>query len=126
MSSTTLMLVAAGGAIGSALRYLIGLWTVRQFGATFPWHTLVVNIAGAFLLGVIVALTAGRGMAGVQWRLFLGVGMMGGFTTFSALSLESMELLANGAFASGALNILGSGVAGVAAVVAGLALGRAI
>jgi fluoride exporter len=121
-----LALAATGGAIGASLRWWLGGLMAERFGATFPWHTLVVNVSGAFLLGVLMALSAERGIVGPNWRLFIGVGILGGYTTFSTLSYESVKLLEQGLVVQGLGNIFGSGVAGLVAVVAGLALGRVL
>lgn len=82
--AVSFLLVALGGAIGSVLRYAISLATVAQFGATFPWGTLAVNILGSGAIGVAAAL----GVQG-EMRLLLVTGLLGGFTTFSAFSLET-------------------------------------
>jgi CrcB protein len=87
---------------------------------------LVVNVSGAFALGVLMALSLERGAPGPGWRLFLGVGVLGGYTTFSTLSYESMRLVEQGFVLQGVGNMFGSGLAGLVAVVAGLALGRVI
>jgi CrcB protein len=115
-----------GAGIGGGLRYALGGWIAERWGASFPWHTLVINVSGAFLLGLLMALTADQGPAPSSMRLFLGVGVLGGFTTFSTLSYESVALLERGLVAQGAANMFGSGVLGIAAAMAGLALGRVV
>jgi fluoride exporter len=84
--------VMFGGAIGAGARYGVGLWSARVFGSGFPWGTLVVNLMGALAMGLLI----GRGASG-DWRLFAGVGVLGGFTTFSAFGLESWSMIARGA-----------------------------
>lgn len=84
MSLTGVLCVALGGALGSVARHLLTLASLAQFGAGFPWGTLAINIAGSALIGV----AAGLGVGG-EWRLFLVTGVLGGFTTFSAFSLET-------------------------------------
>jgi fluoride exporter len=84
--------VMFGGAIGAGARYAVGLWSARVFGSGFPWGTLVVNLMGAIAMGLLI----GRGASG-DWRLFAGVGVLGGFTTFSAFGLESWSMIARGA-----------------------------
>ncbi|HEY3318482.1 MAG TPA: fluoride efflux transporter CrcB [Coriobacteriia bacterium] len=121
-----LAVVAAGGAIGAGMRWWLGGLMAERLGAYFPWHTLVVNISGAFLLGVLMALSAERGILSQEWRLFAGVGVLGGYTTFSTLAYESMRLLEQGLWTQGLGNMFGSGLAGLVAVVAGLALGRVL
>ncbi|GAM99232.1 protein crcB homolog [alpha proteobacterium U9-1i] len=84
-----LLLVALGGALGSAARYGVGLAAARWLGAGFPWGTLVVNIAGGLAMGLLAA----RTQEGEALRLLIGVGVLGGFTTFSAFSLETVRLM---------------------------------
>jgi len=118
------LLVAAGGAIGAAARYVVGLMITSRTGPGFPWHTLLINVTGAFLIGVLFALPLGGTPSAAAWRLFLATGILGGFTTFSALSFESVDLIARGQALSGLANIFGSGVAGLLAAWAGLTVGR--
>ncbi|HSQ21518.1 MAG TPA: fluoride efflux transporter CrcB [Coriobacteriia bacterium] len=118
--------VMLGAALGGGARYVLGGWMVERWGASFPWHTLVINVGGAFLLGLLMALSAERGLMTPQVRLFLGVGLLGGFTTFSTLSYESIALVERGLIVQGAANMLGSAALGLVAVVAGLLVGRAI
>jgi fluoride exporter len=84
------LLVALGGAVGSVARYGVGLAAARWFGLAFPWGTLAVNLAGSLAIGVLAARV---GPADESTRLLLGVGLLGGFTTFSAFSLETVRLL---------------------------------
>jgi CrcB protein len=85
----TLLLVAAGGATGAVLRYLLGAQALRNFGSGWPYGTLAANVIGGLMMGVLAGTLALRGGADQEkWRLLLGVGLLGGFTTFSAYSLE--------------------------------------
>ncbi|MBR0654212.1 CrcB family protein [Plastoroseomonas arctica] len=84
MTLTGVLCVALGGALGSVARYLLTLASIAQFGVAFPWGTLAINVLGSALIGVV----AGLGIGG-EWRLFLVTGVLGGFTTFSAFSLET-------------------------------------
>ena len=118
--------VVIGAGIGGGLRYVIGGWIAERWGASFPWHTLAINVSGAFLLGLLMALSAEREIGSTSMQLFLGVGVLGGFTTFSTLSYESVSLIERGLLVQGAANMFGSGVLGIAAAMAGLALGRAV
>jgi len=120
------MQVVVGAGIGGGLRYALGGWLAGKWGTAFPWHTLVVNVAGAFLLGLLMALSVERELVPAQVRLFLGVGILGGFTTFSTLSYESLALIEQGFVAQGAANMFGSGILGLAAAILGLAVGRAV
>jgi fluoride exporter len=118
------LFVAAGGAIGAALRYGIGIQITARAGEGFPWHTLVINVVGAFLIGVLLALPwVGMG-SGAPWRLFLVTGILGGFTTFSTLSYESIELISHGRVFAGLANMFGSGALGLGAAWLGLMTGR--
>ncbi|MGP4687009.1 fluoride efflux transporter CrcB [Agrobacterium pusense] len=119
-----IVLVAAGGAIGSVFRYLVGVWSVRLAGVNFPWGTLTVNVVGSFLIGLLVELVARRLNASMEMRLFLVTGVLGGFTTFSSFSLDAVSLFERGALGLSAVYVLGSLSVSIAAVFAGLALGR--
>jgi CrcB protein len=116
--------VVAGAGIGGGLRYILSEWIAERWGASFPWGTFVVNISGAFLLGLVMALSVERSLIPPAWRLFLGVGILGGYTTFSTLSYESIALMQRGLVMQGALNMFGSALAGLAAVFAGILVGR--
>ncbi len=119
-----IVLVAAGGAIGSVFRYLVGVWSVRLAGVNFPWGTLTVNVVGSFLIGLLVELVARRLNASMEMRLFLVTGVLGGFTTFSSFSLDAVSLFERGALGLSAVYVLASLLVSIAAVFAGLALGR--
>ena len=122
----SLLIVALGGALGAAARYTFGGWVAGRTGDGFPWGTMVVNVSGAFLIGLVLALSLDRAMIGADWRLFLTTGILGGYTTFSTLSFETVALMEKGSWALATANMLGSAAAGVIAVVVGLALGRAL
>ncbi len=117
------VVVMAGGAIGAGFRHLVGMGTLRAFGSGFPYGTLAVNILGSFLMGILVSALLPR-LPGIEWRLFLATGILGGFTTFSSFSLDVAELWERGASASAAAYIAISVVVSIAAIFAGLALGR--
>ena len=118
--------VVIGAGIGGGLRYVLGGWMAERWGTSFPWHTLVINVSGAFLLGVLMAVTVERNLLPGSMRLLLGVGVLGGFTTFSTLSYESVALVEQGMIAQGAVNMFGSAVLGLCAAVLGLFVGRVI
>lgn len=113
------LIVMLGGAIGAGLRFQVGRVTMRAFGPAFPWGTLIVNISGGLLIGLLAGTLARVGHANEPWRLFLGVGVLGGFTTFSAFSLETFGMIERGQYALAAAYI----VASVAGALAGLAGG---
>jgi CrcB protein len=120
----TLVLIAAGGAAGAISRYLLQGWVQDLSGGRFPWGTFVVNISGSFLLGVIFALSVDRAVLAPEVRVPLMIGFIGSYTTFSTLMLESWRLVEEGDYLFMLGNLLGSAVVGMAAVVAGLAIGR--
>jgi CrcB protein len=118
-------LVAVGGAIGAVSRYLLGAWLQPRLGPDFPWATFAINVSGSFLIGVVLGLVS-EGALSAEARLFLAVGVLGGYTTFSTFSYETLELLADGTMRAFLFNALGQLVGGLFAVYLGLALGRAL
>ena len=123
---TQALLVAAGGAIGSLTRYLVGLWALRAFGPAFPWGTLGVNVVGSFAIGLFGETILRRFGGSELLRLLLVTGFLGGFTTFSAFSLDTAVLFERGEMGAAALYVLASVGLSLVAVFAGLALARAI
>lgn len=117
------LLVALGGGIGAWLRFAIG----RLIGlSAFPWATLSVNLIGSLAMGLLAGWLARHGQGGESWRLLLGVGLLGGFTTFSAFSLELVAMIQRGDAATAALYAAGSVIGGIAGLYAGLALTRSL
>lgn len=121
-----ILLVAVGGAIGSVARYLVGLGATRLAGPNFPFGTLTVNIAGAFAIGFLVEMIARRFDASAEMRVFIVTGILGGFTTWSSFTLDTMVLFERGEIGLSALYLLASLLVSFAAVFAGLAMGRAL
>jgi fluoride exporter len=117
--------VMFGGALGAGARYLSGTLLAARLDEGFPWGTLTANLLGGLLMGLLAAALA-RGGAGEGARLFLGVGMLGGFTTFSAFSLESWQMVARGEWAVAGGYALVSIIGSVLTVGAGLWLGRGL
>jgi CrcB protein len=115
--------VALGGALGAAGRYGLSLWLAR--GAAWPWATFTINVLGSFLIGLLVGWTAARD-SHEPWRLFLGVGVLGGFTTFSAYSLETAQMIERNDLAGAASYSLGSVLAGLTACFLGLMIARRV
>jgi fluoride exporter len=116
--------VMAGGALGAALRYMVGTVLNLRTGEGWPWGTFCVNVVGGFAMGVLAALVL-RGSASESLRLFAGVGLLGGFTTFSAFSLEGFEMIQRGQFGLVSGYVLASALGSIAALAAGFALVRA-
>jgi CrcB protein len=121
-----ILAVAAGGALGSVARYLVGIGSTRLFGLGFPWGTLLINIAGSFLIGAFVELFALKWDLPQDARVFLTVGICGGFTTFSTFSLDAYVLVQRGEWWFAAAYIIGSVVLSIGALVAALHLVRAL
>ena len=120
------LLVAVGGAIGSLLRYYVGQWALRLMGPAFPWGTLTVNVVGCFVIGLFTELIARKFNASVELRLLLVTGFLGGFTTFSAFSLDARSLFERGEAVAGGVYIAASVGLSMAAVISGLAVMRAL
>lgn len=120
-----MLLVGAGGFAGAIARYTIDLQVTQRFGS-FPWGTMVVNLSGSFLVGLMFALVTERAALPAELRGPLMIGFLGAYTTFSTLALESWRMIEDGAWLLAALNLGGSVVIGMIAVVGGLSLGRAI
>ncbi len=121
-----LLLVIAGGGIGAGLRHGVNLGTARWLGTEFPWGTLTVNVVGSFLIGVFAAWFAFRGDSYTtqSLRLFLTTGILGGFTTFSAFSLDFALLFERGDAMLAAIYVIASVALSLAAIFAGLWLVR--
>ncbi|ADG10021.1 fluoride efflux transporter CrcB [Caulobacter segnis] len=122
-----LLLVAAGGAVGSVARYLVGVGALRAFGSGWPYGTFTVNVVGGFLMGCLASWLAHRGAASSEpWRVLLGVGVMGGFTTFSSFSLETALMIQKRAYLQAFSYSAASVLLSVAALFAGLLIARRI
>lgn len=120
------LLVAFGGAIGSVLRYYVGVWSIRLAGPAFPWGTLTVNVVGSFIIGVLAELIARKFGGSTELRLLLMTGLVGGFTTFSAFSLDTIGLLERGEAFMAIVYVAASVGLSLATVFAGLTLVRAL
>ena len=121
-----LFLVALGGGIGSAIRYLVGGWFLNRFGAAFPYGTFVINISGSFIIGFFLAFAQERVSLSPYWRLFFAVGFVGGYTTFSTFEYEAVRLLQDGELFLSGVYLMGSVGAGIIAAFAGIALGSLV
>jgi len=117
--------ICLGGAAGTGARYLVAGWVQRAFGPTFPVGTLAVNLVGSFLLGLLMVVALNTELMSPTVRLALTTGVMGGFTTYSTFSYETLGMLQQGAWGSAALNISVTIVACLVASLLGFAAGRA-
>jgi CrcB protein len=117
------LLVCLGGAAGSVARYLLSIWITGPHGG-FPWGTMVVNLLGSFLLGLVAALAANPEIVSPAMRVALGTGVLGGFTTYSAFNLETLGLMSERSWSAAALNVSLTLAGCLVAGVAGMALGR--
>ena len=121
-----LVLVGVGGFFGAIARRVVDLWVSGRADSAFPFGTLVVNLTGAFVLGLLFAWATERDVLPAEIRAPVMIGFIGAYTTFSTWMLESWRLVEDGAWQLAALNIAGSVALGLVAVVAGLAVGRAL
>lgn len=120
------LLVCLGGALGSGLRFLAATGAVMLFGADFPRGTLFVNLVGSFLLAVVMGVSASSTLISLELRLFLGAGLMGGFTTYSSFNYETLSLAIQGSWGAAVFNVVVTVAGCLLSGVAGLAVGRAI
>ena len=119
----SLLYVALGGAIGASARYLVSGWMGAWFGPGFPWGTFFANVSGSFLIGIVLVLVDGGALpAGA--RPFLAVGILGGYTTFSSFSYESLGLITDSGIFLALLNTLGQLALGLIFVYLGVVVGR--
>jgi CrcB protein len=119
------LLVALGGAIGSALRFLASTAALHWLGAMFPYGTLIVNLAGAFAIGFVQGAAIDTGLIPERARLFLTTGVLGGLTTYSTFSYETVKLFETNAWLAAWANIVGTTALALTLCVAGMAVARA-
>ncbi|WP_225707245.1 fluoride efflux transporter CrcB [Bradyrhizobium cenepequi] len=123
-TAASYFLVFFGGGLGAMLRHFVNLACARGFGTAFPYGTFIINITGSTVMGLIAGYLAFKGEASQLWRLFLMTGVLGGYTTFSAFSLDTALLYERGELALAAFYVLGSVALSIAGLFAGLALVR--
>lgn len=123
---TNYLIIGIGGFLGAIARYVVSAWIGQRWGRSFPLGTFAVNVSGSFLIGLLMSLFTERFMVNPQWRLFLTVGFLGAYTTFSTFEYETGSLLRDGEWLVAALNIGLSVVAGFAALKIGEIISKAI
>jgi fluoride exporter len=123
----TILLIALGAALGAIARYVLAQWATARFGATFPYGTLIINLTRSFLLGFIYTVLLRTNPASAPLaRAFLGVGLLGGYTTFSSFSYETSQLLLEGNIVGAVVNPLLSVLGGIMLCTLGIVLGTAV
>lgn len=118
--------IMIGGAFGALVRYELGIWISNRWNQGFPLHTFIINITGAFLLGFLSILFIERFNLSPVWRLGIGVGFLGAYTTFSTFSYEILSLIENGSYTIAGLYVLSSVSFGVLFAALGVCLARLI
>lgn len=116
--------IAGGGAVGALMRFWVAGWVYGLLGRGFPWGTLVVNVSGSLVMGLLYVLLVERMNVAPEWRALLLVGFLGAFTTFSTFSLETLNLIEDGQLLRAMMNVLLSVVLCIAAAWVGMVLGR--
>ena len=119
-----LIMIGVAGAVGALGRYGLSSAVSRIGGGSFPWGTLAVNLIGCFLIGLVMHISLNTDIIPNEWRTTIIVGFLGAFTTFSSFSYETIQLIGKSAYTAAAGNILVNVIAGLAATIAGLAVGR--
>lgn len=122
----TILIVGTGGFIGSVMRYLVQFFVEKGLNSTFPWGTFIANIAGSFIIGIVFELAQKGNLLSAEWRMFLAVGICGGFTTFSSFAYNNLTMLKEQAYGQFILNVGGSLFFGLLAVYVGMILVRTI
>ncbi|MBP2649822.1 MAG: CrcB-like protein [Firmicutes bacterium] len=119
-----LLLVAVGGGVGSVTRYLVSNLLAARWGSEFPYGTLIVNVIGCFIIGIFMTLITERIMVNPYWRLLITVGFLGGLTTFSSFSYETLKLVGDGNIYYAIYNIGFNLLVGLVATWAGISVAR--
>jgi CrcB protein len=119
-------MIAIGGILGANARYLVANWAAQRLGTTVPYGTFIINISGAFALGLFMAFLQDRAFVHANYRLFFATGFCGAYTTFSTLTYESLRLVQDGSLFLAFTNLAGSIVVGMLGVFFGFILGRMI
>lgn len=120
----TILFIAIGGGIGSVTRYLTSVWAAGKFGVGFPYGTLLVNVVGCYLIGLFMVLSTERFVLSTHWRLLITSGFLGGLTTFSSFSYETLKLVEESSFLPAIQNIAANLFTGLAATWFGIISAR--
>ncbi len=118
--------IAIGAVVGAGARYALSLWIARDFSSTFPYGTLLINVTGSLLVGFFLVFSTERILLDPKWRLLVVIGFCGSYTTFSSYAYESFALMEQRQWLLTGINIVGSNVLSLAAVIAGATLARAL
>jgi len=120
------LIVGAGGFIGAVTRYIIAVWIGQRWGRSFPLGTFFINVSGSFLIGLLMTLMAERFIENPAWRLFIVIGFLGAYTTFSTFEYETGMLIRDGEWLYAGLNVTGSILLGFAALKLGEVIAKAV
>lgn len=120
------LIIGVGGFLGAVTRYAVSLWIGQRWGRIFPLGTFFINVSGSFLIALVMSLSTERLMLNPQWRLFLAVGFLGAYTTFSTFEFETGNLLRDGEWMIAGLNVVLSVVAGFIALKIGDVISKMI
>ena len=118
--------ISLGAVLGANLRYWVGDWAAQRFGSGFPYGTLLINLTGSFLLGLIISMSMENFIIDPRLRLLLTVGFLGSYTTFSTYAYESIALISQGQWGLGLFNLIGSSLLGALFAILGIWLGKAL
>ena len=122
----TILLVGTGGFIGSIMRYLVQIMVEKNLSDTFPYGTMIANITGSFIIGIVFALSEKGNLLSSEWRIFLAVGICGGFTTFSSFAYNNLMMIKEQSYIPFLINAAGSLALGILAVYLGIIFIRII
>ncbi len=118
------LLISIGAILGANARYWVGDWAAQRYGAAFPLGTLLINLTGSLAIGLFLTLATERFLLDPRWRIVIAIGFLGGYTTFSTYTYESVNLMLTGQWSLGLLDLFGSAILGAVAVAGGIFLGR--
>ena len=122
----SIFFVALGGSVGSVTRYLVSVWAAGRLGTDFPFGTLIVNIVGCYIIGLFMILATEKLLLPNYWRLLVASGFLGGLTTFSSFSYETLMLVQEGAWTPALINLAANLATGLVATWAGMVTARII